>query len=159
MTYFPRDCVPGPGFEVFIFVKDSSLNPGRQNRTGIWQRWGCRASRNAFWFGSIPSTIHEHVSVAGAMTPFSNFGTSSTFFRILPMKCKRRKNSALITSKHTQWYITFQVFFDSQFEIGALNLLHNFVVKLVPSSSYWVLNVCCKIKSRRQGNKYWLESG
>jgi hypothetical protein len=105
MTYFPRDCVPGPGFEVFIFVKDSSLNPGRQNRTGIWQRWGCRASRNAFWFGSIPSTIHEHVSVAGAMTPFSNFGTSSTFFRILPMKCKRRKNSALITSKHTQWYI------------------------------------------------------
>ena len=47
--------------KVFVFVKNSGLNPRLQN--GAMIRWhGWRASRNAFRFGSIPSTIHEHVS-------------------------------------------------------------------------------------------------
>ncbi len=47
--------------KVFVFVKNSGLNPRLQN--GAMIRWhGWKASRNAFRFGSIPSTIHEHVS-------------------------------------------------------------------------------------------------
>ena len=34
-THFPRDSVPVPGLEVFVFVKNCGLNPRLQNGTRI----------------------------------------------------------------------------------------------------------------------------